>query len=332
MRFPVVIDACALIPYQQCDLLLRMAEQDMFQVLWSDEILEEVRRNLPKLGVPAKNARRRVAAMRDTFPNATVVGYSDLVPSMRCHKKDRHVLAAAVRSGAQVIVTANLKDFPDESLAPYDIEAVHPDSFLLSQLDLYPEITLECLNRQSAAYGNPAMSPLDVLRALRSTAPNFSQMLGTQLVRGETQEIGQVAWSVQTTAEEALLDIFPDADAEPLTPAGVGFLWWSSLMDLPRSADLLHALTYSARAFGDYRWAVEMLDGYSIATRFDAAIDAPDQIAFMRFVPDPGSTIRIVQGGSFSSSAIILTLVLKDDLWKVWGLGPHHPTKREVFG
>lgn len=332
MRFPVVIDACALIPYQLCDLLLRLAEQDVFQPLWSEEILDEVRRNLPKVGVSADKATRRVAAMHRTFPYAMVTGYSDLVPRMRCHKKDRHVLAAAVRSGAQVIVTTNLKDFPDDSLSPYEIEVVHPDSFLHSQLDLYPEVTLDCVNRQSASYGNPAMSTLDVLRALRSTAPNFSQMLGTQIVRGEIRELSRVAWSVQSTTDEALIDVFPDADPEKLTPAGVAFLWWSALMELPGSEDLLHALTYNVRAFGDYQWALKLLDGYSMATRFDPAIEAPEEVAFVRFVPDPGSVIRIVEGGSFSNHAIILTLVLEEGLWKVWGLGPHHPTMREVRG
>ena len=49
---------------------------------------------------------------------------------------DRHVSAAAVRSGADVIVTQNLKDFPEEKLDPYGIEAQHPDTFITFLFDL----------------------------------------------------------------------------------------------------------------------------------------------------------------------------------------------------
>ena len=57
---------------------------------------------------------------------------------MTCHPKDRHVLAAAVAGGAQVVVTFNVKDFPAPSVEPHEIGVVHPDAFLLDQLDLYP--------------------------------------------------------------------------------------------------------------------------------------------------------------------------------------------------
>lgn len=66
--------------------------------------------------------------------------------------KDRHVLAAAVRASAEVIVTFNLRDFPDSAVKPYDVAAVHPDDFLLDQLDLYPRLTIEALRLEAASY------------------------------------------------------------------------------------------------------------------------------------------------------------------------------------
>lgn len=45
---------------------------------------------------------------------------------------DRHVLAAAIKSEAEVIVTYNLKDFPDPLLSPHRVRAEHPDNFILS--------------------------------------------------------------------------------------------------------------------------------------------------------------------------------------------------------
>lgn len=74
--------------------------------------------------------------MRTAFPDARVTGYESLIPAMTNHPKDRHVLAAAARADAAVIVTANLKDFPAAALEPYQIDAVHPDDFLLDQLEL----------------------------------------------------------------------------------------------------------------------------------------------------------------------------------------------------
>jgi hypothetical protein len=76
--------------------------------------------------------------MSRSFPDALVTGYESLVDGMTNHPKDRHVLAAAVRANAEVIVTFNLRDFPEPALKPYDIAAIHPDDFLLDQLAVGP--------------------------------------------------------------------------------------------------------------------------------------------------------------------------------------------------
>lgn len=112
MPFRVVLDACVLIPYQLSDLLLRLAEAEMFLPLWSDKIMAEVNQNLPlKLGVTPHRAQRRIDHMTTAFPLAAVGGHTDLIPAMTNDPRDRHVLAAAVRGNADLIVTANLKDF-----------------------------------------------------------------------------------------------------------------------------------------------------------------------------------------------------------------------------
>ncbi|MDP9935014.1 putative nucleic acid-binding protein [Paenarthrobacter nicotinovorans] len=175
MAFRVLIDACVLLPYQLCDLLLRLGETDIYQPLWSDQILEEVERNLvTTLGRTEQQAARRVGQMRKVFPHATVSGYEALVPAMTNDPKDRHVLAAAIHGQAALIVTANLKDFPAEALAPYGIEAVHPDEFLLDQLDLYPQQTTRCLQQQRAAYRNPSFTRSEFYNSLSQTAPQFA--------------------------------------------------------------------------------------------------------------------------------------------------------------
>lgn len=59
--------------------------------------------------------------MEQAFPDASVTGYAGLTDKLRCDPKDRHVLAAAIVGGCQVIVTFNTKDFPPESVEEFGI-------------------------------------------------------------------------------------------------------------------------------------------------------------------------------------------------------------------
>ena len=99
----VLLDACTLVPIRLTSCLLSLAEAGLFVPLWSEEILEEVERNLPRLkGMDSEKARRRVVAIREAFGDeAAVEGYEDMVPRLSCHPKDRHVLlrpSSAVRT------------------------------------------------------------------------------------------------------------------------------------------------------------------------------------------------------------------------------------------
>ncbi|MER5392413.1 PIN domain-containing protein [Saccharopolyspora sp. NPDC002686] len=173
--FPALLDTCVLFPQYLCDSLLRLAVSGTYRPLWSSEILGELRRNVAEVvGEPAVD--RRIANMRRVFPNAEVTGYEALTCKMTCDEKDRHVLAAAVRGGAAVIVTYNVRDFPASALVHYNVEAVHPDDFLLDQLDLYPRQTLDSLRRQVEAYRKPPQS-VDALLAhfgTRCELPRFA--------------------------------------------------------------------------------------------------------------------------------------------------------------
>ena len=156
------------------DVLLELAENGTFRPLWSAHVLDELERNLTtRIGTAA--SRNRVSTMRTAFPDAEVNGYDDLIDVMTCDKKDRHVVAAAVRANAEVIVTFNLKDFPSHSVTPYDIKVVHPDDFLLDQLDLYPRLTLRVIDEISGAYEKPAMTVGELLHRLsKAGTPKFT--------------------------------------------------------------------------------------------------------------------------------------------------------------
>lgn len=157
------------------DFLLRLADEEIYRPLWSEDILAETRRTLVnKLGVSPMLADKRLNIMREHFIDAEVTGYQELIGSMRNDEKDRHVLAAAVRERAEVIVTTNLKHFPAEAIQPYDIEVRHPDDFLLDQIDLYEDAVRSALFNILIAYRNPPFTPHQLLDALAPQAPKFA--------------------------------------------------------------------------------------------------------------------------------------------------------------
>ncbi|MCL9664555.1 PIN domain-containing protein [Curtobacterium albidum] len=175
MAFPAFFDACTLYGIRLTDLVLRLADAGAFRALWSDEVLEEVRRNVVGAGVDPSRIGSRISAMQRFFPDATVTGYEALTAAMTCDPKDRHVLAAAVRAKADVLVTFNVRDFPEASLAPFDVEVVHPDDFLLDQLDLFPGVVTRVLLELTEDYDDPPLTIDDVLEDLRRAGvPRFA--------------------------------------------------------------------------------------------------------------------------------------------------------------
>ena len=90
------------------------------------------------------------------------------------HPKDRHVLAAAIHAGANVIVTSNLRDFPPRALAPYGIQAQSPDDFLCALLDAFPEQMAAIIAEQAADLKRTPKTPDDILSAVGLIAPEFA--------------------------------------------------------------------------------------------------------------------------------------------------------------
>lgn len=188
MSFPVFFDTCALFGGTLNDTLLRLAELGAYRILWSEGVLLELERNLAeRVGHVA--AARRVSAMRTAFPDAAVTDYEDLASVMTCDDKDRHVLAAAVRGQAEVLVTFNVKDFPQPSLAPHEMTAVHPDDFLLDQLDLHPARVRAALLGQVHDATRPPLTMSRLLTILgESDVPRFAAEAGRTLMTGGDSE------------------------------------------------------------------------------------------------------------------------------------------------
>ena len=177
-----VLDACVLVPAALRDTLLRLAETPPLYVpRWSDTIIGEVQRTLQrKLGKSAEQVNHLEAQLRNAFPEAWVTGYERFEATLTNHRKDRHVLAAAIRSSAQVIVTFNLKHFPAEATRPYRVGALHPDDFLVNLFRLDDTIVVTRFREQAAAIGRTVEEQLQAIERTR-VLPSFSQVLADAL-------------------------------------------------------------------------------------------------------------------------------------------------------
>lgn len=178
----VVLDANVLFPIALCDTLVRAALAGLYRPHWTATILDEVERNLVEHDrATARQARYRRGRMEAALPDALVTGYEPLIPVMENDPKDRHVLAAAVRAGARLIVTENTRDFPARACAPYDIAARRADAFLTDLLDAAPEAMERVIREQAADLLRPPQAPAQVLARLARTVPAFAREMYRRL-------------------------------------------------------------------------------------------------------------------------------------------------------
>ena len=181
-RYAVVLDACVLVPVALVDTLLRIAERDLYRPLWSGRIVAEATDAIAEIhpNIPPEQIARRFVAMDETFDDARVDGWENLEQTVTLpDPDDRHVVAAAVRGRADAIVTANVRDYPSDVLEPLHIEVIHPDDFLLDQLDLAPRIVLNVLREQAAHTRRPALTAVDLIaRLARAGVPGFADEAG----------------------------------------------------------------------------------------------------------------------------------------------------------
>jgi predicted nucleic acid-binding protein len=192
MAFIVIYDANVLVGNAQRDLLVRIALTGLVQAKWTDRILDEafaaVQKSRPD--IRPENISRTRQLMIDAVADCLVSGHEPLIEGLHLRDPDdRHVLAAAIKSGAQVIVTAD-KDFTVEDLAPWDIEAKHPDDFILDQIDINDRMVWACVQQIANSHQNPPETVEDVLGQLersglvRSAAALRSPPLPNPDIRG----------------------------------------------------------------------------------------------------------------------------------------------------
>jgi PIN domain len=139
VAFVVLYDASVLYGGLVRDLLIRAGIAGLVQAKWTSEILDEAFENLSKNrpDLDPRMLRRTRDLMNNAVRDCLVQGYEPLIEGLRLpDSDDRHVLAAAIRAGAQLIVTENIKHFPEEALELFGITAQRPDEFLAGLVEL----------------------------------------------------------------------------------------------------------------------------------------------------------------------------------------------------
>lgn len=181
-NFTVVLDSCILYDSLLRDILLRLAEKELYQPIWSNIICDEVRRNLSKR-VDHKMVDKLLTIMNNAFPEAIIDDYSALpnINEPRINEKDRHVLAAAISSNAQVIVTNNLRDFPKEVLSEYNIEPQSPDEFLVNLFHLSFDKVYYSFLELEKSLKNPPIEREELINRFEARVPNFIESLEPHL-------------------------------------------------------------------------------------------------------------------------------------------------------
>lgn len=167
--YPVVLDACVLYPSFLRDLLIRLGLTGLYQPKWSATIEDEWQRNLlaNRADLTPEQIQRTAALMNTAVPDAMITGFESLIDSVDLPDvDDRHVVAASVRSNSEIIVTFNLKDFPEPALDAFGIEALHPDDFVMDLFDLNRALVLSAVTTQRSNLRRPPLSVDEYLEAL----------------------------------------------------------------------------------------------------------------------------------------------------------------------
>lgn len=145
---------------------MSVAMTEQFRARWTNEIHDEWVRNLLKNrdDITEEHLQGTVEMMNQAIPDCLVEKYDGYIDSLELpDPNDRHVLAAAIKCNADVIVTNNLKDFPKDALNKYDIDAQSPDTFLSHLFDLNPPAFCSAVRQQRERLSNPSYSAEELL-------------------------------------------------------------------------------------------------------------------------------------------------------------------------
>ncbi len=168
VRFTAVLDTNVIYPVISRDLLFWFAHYELYTPKWSGHIFDEWKDVMMRKGVSEGEATKRIHKANLAFPDALVQDYDALIRLIELpDEKDRHVLAAAIKVKANIIVTNNLKDFPEDYLQAFGLKAETANDFLTDLIDLNPEQALLAFREMVSNKKNPPLDEYEVLAQLR---------------------------------------------------------------------------------------------------------------------------------------------------------------------
>ncbi len=148
---------------------MHLALTGLFRARWSSDVHEEWISSLleKRPDLTRQKLERTRPVMHKHAVDALVTGYQNLIPDLQLpDPDDRHVLAAAIRGGVDVIVTMNRRDFPSTVIGLFGIEAQHPDDFVLHLLGLAPRLVLAAAHNHRQSLMHPPRAVAEYLDAL----------------------------------------------------------------------------------------------------------------------------------------------------------------------
>ena len=137
-----VLDACVLYPTVLREILQGAGVAGLFEPVFSERILREWVLATAKLGPQAPViAEGEAASLRLAFPRGLKRAHPEIEARLILpDPNDVHVLATAIASGADAIVTFNAQDFPGHVLAAEGISRRDPDGFLWELQSRHPDV------------------------------------------------------------------------------------------------------------------------------------------------------------------------------------------------
>lgn len=169
VRFTAVLDTNAVYPVIIRDILFWFAHYDLYTLKWSEHIFDEWKKVMKEKGVSEEEANKRIDKANLAFPDALVQNYKSLIDHLELpDEDDRHVLAAAIKTNANVIVTNNIKDFPEAYLQSFSLNAKTADDFLTDIIDLNQEQAIAAFKEMVLNKKNPKQDEFEVLNQLRN--------------------------------------------------------------------------------------------------------------------------------------------------------------------
>ncbi|MCB0802338.1 MAG: PIN domain-containing protein [Flavobacteriales bacterium] len=168
VRYTCVLDTNVIYPIEIRDLLFWFAHYELYTPKWSYHIFDEWEDVMQRKGINVQEAKKRSAVANLAFPDALVENYESLITGLNLpDEKDCHVLAAAIKTNANVIVTNNLKDFPGDYLAKFGLRAMSADSFITDLIDLNHDKAIEAFRKLVLNRRNPDLDEFEVLDNMR---------------------------------------------------------------------------------------------------------------------------------------------------------------------